>query len=243
MNRNILLLALMGLFMVASCSKKGCTDPLATNYDSDAKKNDGSCAYEEVNTDPPSITLNGQDTVIINLGESYTEEGATATDADGSNLDVTTDNTDLDTTQAGTYEITYSATNANGTTSVTRVVIIQLTAANIFGSYTHDSDCSATAFPLQDAAFVAAGANFEFMIEDAFNLIAGDIIGVVDNNIVTIPSQIVVIEAAGFQIGEITFDGTGTINPSATVVTITFNYDNTAPIGGTGTCTATYTMQ
>ena len=28
-----------------SCGKEGCTDPLATNYDSNAKKDDNSCEY------------------------------------------------------------------------------------------------------------------------------------------------------------------------------------------------------
>lgn len=33
-------------FILASCKKEGCTDPLATNYDENAKKDDGSCMYE-----------------------------------------------------------------------------------------------------------------------------------------------------------------------------------------------------
>lgn len=31
---------------IVSCKKKGCTDSLASNYDSEAKKNDGSCEYD-----------------------------------------------------------------------------------------------------------------------------------------------------------------------------------------------------
>jgi hypothetical protein len=31
----------------ASCGKEGCKDPSATNYDPDAKKDDGSCIYPE----------------------------------------------------------------------------------------------------------------------------------------------------------------------------------------------------
>jgi hypothetical protein len=31
---------------VFSCAKPGCTDPSATNYNSAAKKNDGSCTYQ-----------------------------------------------------------------------------------------------------------------------------------------------------------------------------------------------------
>ncbi|MBI2259604.1 MAG: DUF4856 domain-containing protein [Flavobacteriia bacterium] len=36
----------LGTFQL-SCKKKGCTDSTATNYDKNAKKNDGSCVYEK----------------------------------------------------------------------------------------------------------------------------------------------------------------------------------------------------
>lgn len=227
-----------------SCKKEGCTDPIATNYDEDAKKDDNSCEYEDTTPEAPVITLNGQDTISLNLGDSYIEEGATASDETGANLTVDIDASDLDTTQAGMYEVLYSATNEGGTSTVSRIVIIEITAANILGDYTHNSDCSGTQFPLNDASFVAGGANFEFIIEDAFNLIAGDIIGIVDNDQVDVPFQTVDVEVAGNVVGSIEFDGTGTINPSATEVTITFNYNNTVPLtGGQGSCTAVYTMQ
>ncbi len=35
----------VGLLVFSSCSDKGCTDPLAQNYDVDASKDDGSCTY------------------------------------------------------------------------------------------------------------------------------------------------------------------------------------------------------
>ncbi len=33
------------LFILAGCGKDGCKDPAATNYDPDAKNDDGSCVY------------------------------------------------------------------------------------------------------------------------------------------------------------------------------------------------------
>ena len=42
-------LLLVGTFTFTNCSKSGCTDPDSVNYDPDAKKDDGSCAYEGKN--------------------------------------------------------------------------------------------------------------------------------------------------------------------------------------------------
>jgi len=41
----------------SSCKKEGCTDELASNYSSEAEKNDGSCVFESVTSEPESATL------------------------------------------------------------------------------------------------------------------------------------------------------------------------------------------
>ena len=43
MKKTILFFAVASLVAVTSCKKKGCTDPTAINYDSEAEKDDGSC--------------------------------------------------------------------------------------------------------------------------------------------------------------------------------------------------------
>lgn len=46
MNKVLFLLVLVpALLFTAGCKRKGCTDSTATNYDEDAKKDDGSCEY------------------------------------------------------------------------------------------------------------------------------------------------------------------------------------------------------
>jgi len=53
-NYIILVLAVLPL-ITSSCRKKGCTDSAATNYDSKARKNDGTCTYDPVIK--PQITI------------------------------------------------------------------------------------------------------------------------------------------------------------------------------------------
>ena len=73
---------------------------------------------------PPVITLNGESSISLAFGASYTEAGATATDnIDGSITVVTTGN--VDTSTAATYTVTYTATDDAGNESTaSRTVIV-----------------------------------------------------------------------------------------------------------------------
>ena len=79
-------------------------------------------------TEAPVITLNGASTINLDLGDSYSDQGATATDnVDGdltSNIVVGGDT--VDTNTPGTYVITYNVSDAagNAATEVTRTVIV-----------------------------------------------------------------------------------------------------------------------
>ena len=62
--------------------------------------------------------------VTVEVGDAYTDAGATASDASGS-ATVTSSGT-VDTSTPGTYTITYTATDASGNTSTaTRTVIVE----------------------------------------------------------------------------------------------------------------------
>jgi len=55
MKRKIFLLSLVAAVLtlaIAGCKREGCTDPKATNYDSDAKKDNGNCIYPEPEPTP-----------------------------------------------------------------------------------------------------------------------------------------------------------------------------------------------
>lgn len=54
---------------LVSCKKKGCTDPLATNYDLDAKKDNGTCVYEDF--DKQAMLTNITNNYIIPAISNY----------------------------------------------------------------------------------------------------------------------------------------------------------------------------
>ena len=81
-------------------------------------------------TTAPVITLLGESTIEVDQNASYTDAGATANDAvDGDNLDGDVElvkTGSVDTTAAGTYTITYTATDtSNNSTSVSRTINVE----------------------------------------------------------------------------------------------------------------------
>ena len=76
-----------------------------------------------VDTTAPVVTLAGDATVSLTVGDTFTDQGATATDL-GAAVAVTTTGS-VDTATAGTYTLTYSATDASGNTaSTTRTITV-----------------------------------------------------------------------------------------------------------------------
>lgn len=65
----VMLMAASLVFGASSC-KKGCTDPLAMNYDSKAKKDDGSCIAEPPVAGPEAIVKSG----FITSNETWTAD-------------------------------------------------------------------------------------------------------------------------------------------------------------------------
>jgi hypothetical protein len=82
---------------------------------------------DEQDTVPPEITLIGAATVTIQVGNTYTDAGATATDnVDGDISDRIVVDNPVDTSAAGSYTVSYSVEDAAGNRdSATRTVIVQ----------------------------------------------------------------------------------------------------------------------
>jgi prepilin-type N-terminal cleavage/methylation domain-containing protein len=81
---------------------------------------------------PPIITLNGDSIININVGETYSDAGSSASDnIDGDITNQIVTSGTVNTTIPGTYTITYSVTDADGNTStVTRTINVIETFSN-----------------------------------------------------------------------------------------------------------------
>ena len=96
----------------------------------DAAGNTGSATrtVNVVDTTPPTITLNGDATVSLVVGGSFTDPGATATDSVDGAVSVSTTGS-VDTGTVGSYTLTYTATDTRGnTSSITRTVHVTAVA-------------------------------------------------------------------------------------------------------------------
>ena len=66
-NTKLIIAGILGFSMafgVTSCKKKGCTDSVATNYDANAKKDDGTCEFD-------TITAHEGSHVMIKMDHNY----------------------------------------------------------------------------------------------------------------------------------------------------------------------------
>ena len=80
-----------------------------------------------VDTTAPVITLTGDASITLEVGATYTEEGATATDNYDTSLTVVVGGDTVDTSTVGTYTVTYNVSDAagNAATEVSRTVNVE----------------------------------------------------------------------------------------------------------------------
>jgi hypothetical protein len=89
-----------------------------------------------------NMSMNGDALVVLNQGQTYTEQGVEA-EADGVVLEVEIDGT-VDTSKPGVYKIKYAATNSDGFPAyLTRAVVVLSTAPSMIdlsGSFTRSGN-------------------------------------------------------------------------------------------------------
>lgn len=75
---------------------------------------------------PPVITLKGTQIVYVKNGKTYEDKGATVKDGCGKELDASLINvtSNVDTTKDGNYDVTYSVTIDDMTTTISRKVVV-----------------------------------------------------------------------------------------------------------------------
>lgn len=69
-------------------------------------------------TTPPIITLIGSSTISLTVGDTFIDEGATTSDAVDNSVSIVVGGDTVDMATAGTYTITYNATDASGNQGV-----------------------------------------------------------------------------------------------------------------------------
>jgi hypothetical protein len=238
MKKTLILLsvATIGAMTFTGCKKKGCTDATATNYNSKAKKDDASCLYV------PTISITGTADTTINVGSTYADPGATATNKDGSSVEVIVEQMadSVNTATTGIYYVNYKATNDNGSATAKRKVNVIIGKDNWLATWEVTSNCGATSFPLAGSPDVTSGANAnELVIDNMFTLVGGTAYATIAGANITMPEQTIPVTG-----GEVTFSGNGTMTATGNIININYTYINTIPlIGGSGTCVATYTKQ
>ena len=221
-----------------------------------------------VDTTAPVVTVTGDNPASVELGGTYTDEGATATDASGDVTVVTTGTVDTDT--LGTYTLTYTSTDASGNAgTATRTVNVADTVAPVFTSaatFTIDegqtevgtvtaTDLQAITFTIDssDLAITAAGVlsfivapDFESQANPVYDLSTYDFTAVVtatdaSGNAQTQNITVRVRDVGGIDDNPATGTGTDTNTDTSTEGTDTDTDTDTSTGTGTGTDTSTST--
>jgi hypothetical protein len=231
----VFLLLAGSMSVTTSCKKKGCMDADAVNYSEKAKKDDGTCNFK------PVITIVGANPATVSVSATYNDQGATAFVKNAGAVEVTTDLTQVNTSTTGSFTVTYSAANENGTTTATRLVNVVLGQSSYMGNYTVENTCDALDFPHVSAPQIVAGANAnQVLINDAFTALGGTIVMNINGSNVAVPATSIPIVVLGQSVGTLDFSGSGTMNATGTQIVMTYNWSRTGLITGNGVCTVTY---
>ena len=184
-----------------------------------------------IDTIAPNIQLDGNNNTIVPTNSSYTDAGATASDASyTSDLTLTGANSDFDNTKAGNYVFTYTAEDEAGNTdTIIRNVIVRDIPPIGINSFEVDSDNTNTLY-----AKVGDDIFFDLNVNNTidFNNVVADVSGAnVYNNESGTSNNVLYVDAKVLNTTVIESNATFTItiaNENGTTLTVT-NDDLTSP--------------
>lgn len=119
------------------------------------------CGTDDLST--PTIVLDGDDPMIVALGGTFVEPGFTATDDEDGDVsaNVTTDDSDVNTSAIGEYEVSYTVTDKAGNVgTTTRIVRVVMDKPHYTGTYQVHEICD------MDGDGILGEAGVEYEIND-----------------------------------------------------------------------------
>ena len=229
---SILLLLFFQLPMMVACSKQGCNDKRATNYDPEVKKNNGTCVYI------PGLKMLGETTIQVNVGSVYVDKGAVALNEDGTEVFVQTDN-QVNTATKGNYQVNYTAALKTGTESLTRTVNVIIDRTNWKGTWKTSSVCNLF-FPDSLVTFVLGEQSSRIETTDMFDIYSPPtyIYALINDQHISMPSQYF-----NQNMWPCTLIAEGEMNDAGNAFKLEVTYKNhtTSAFGGVRTCIMKYT--
>ena len=116
--KKIIYLFLAVSFVFTSCKKEGCTDSIASNYNPDAGKDDGSCTYDIIDSwSATNVVMDTSVTVTINGSVDPTMSGSGSITATPSEAETPTN---IEFFSDGSVIITFSYDNETDTGTYTK---------------------------------------------------------------------------------------------------------------------------
>lgn len=197
-----------------------------------------SCTKDEDDTTGPVIMLNGSATMTVDFKTTFTDPGATAEDDEDGTVTVTVTGT-VDVNTAGTYTLTYSATDEAGNVSTAeRTVYVTLRNTDVAGTYKTTESCTSGPVGEYNCSVSSTGTNkMDIIFTNFGNFNVSTIVlnATLTGNTgqtVNIPNQVV---------SGISFTNcSGTVTSNGTKMTITYTATDT---NGSDSCTATWNKQ